>query len=133
MKDIKEIINFEKYPINKTNSSEYKDLVQYNRDLLDNDGCCVLPNFIKENSIIIMKDEAERNLGKVHWTKDSHNPYFTKDDETLSKDHPKRIFTYRESGYLNSDDLEKDSDLNKFYDLEEMLKFVSDKIGRAHV
>ena len=51
MKDIKEIINFEKYPINKTNSSEYKDLVQYNRDLLDNDGCCVLPNFIKEDSI----------------------------------------------------------------------------------
>ena len=129
MKDIKEIINFEKYPINKTNSSEYKDLVQYNRDLLDNDGCCVLPNFIKENSIIIMKDEAERNLGKVHWTKDNHNPYFTKDDETLSKDHPKRIFTYRESGYLNSDDLEKDSDLNIFYDSEEMLKFVSDSLG----
>ena len=51
MKDIKEIINFEKYPINKNNSSEYKDLVQYNRDLLDNDGCCVLPNFIKEDSI----------------------------------------------------------------------------------
>ena len=51
MKDIKEIINFEKYQINKTNSSEYKDLVLYNRDLLDNDGCCVLHNFIKEESI----------------------------------------------------------------------------------
>ena len=62
MKDIKEIINFEKYPINKTNSSEYKDLVQYNRDLLDNDGCCVLPNFIKPDSIRKMKDEVDRNL-----------------------------------------------------------------------
>ena len=51
MKDIKEIINFEKYPINKTNSSQYKGLIKYNRDLLDNDGCCVLPNFIKEDSI----------------------------------------------------------------------------------
>ena len=58
MKDIKEIINFEKYPINKTNSSEYKGLVQYNRDLLDNDGCCVLPNFIKENSIKKMKERS---------------------------------------------------------------------------
>jgi len=54
MKDIKEIINFEKYSINKNNSSEYKDLVQYNRDLLDNDGCCVLHNFIKEVSIKLM-------------------------------------------------------------------------------
>ena len=56
MKDIKEIINFKKYPINKINSSEYKDLVQYNRDLLDNDGCCVLSNFIKEDSIKRMKE-----------------------------------------------------------------------------
>ena len=61
MKDIKEIINFEKYPINKTNSLKYKELVKYNRGLLDNDGCCVLPNFIKEDSIKKMKDEAERN------------------------------------------------------------------------
>jgi len=55
MKDIKEIINFEKNTINKTNTYEYKDLVQYNRELLDNDGCCVLPNFIKEDSIKRMK------------------------------------------------------------------------------
>ena len=128
MKDIKETINLEKYPINDIGSLKYKELTNYTRKQLNEDGCCVLPNFIKEDSIKRMKDEAERNLEKVHWTKDSHNPYFTKDDETLPKDHPKRIFTYRESGYLNSDDLEKDSDLNKFYDLEEMLKFVSDSL-----
>jgi len=128
MKDIKEIINLEKYPINDIGSLKYKELTNYTRKQLNEDGCCVLPNFIKEDSIKRMKNEAERNLEKVHWTKDSHNPYFTKDDETLSKDHPKRIFTYRESGYLNSDDLEKDSDLNKFYDLEEMLKFTSDSL-----
>jgi len=128
MKDIKEIINFEKYPINKNNSSKYKDLVQYNRDLLDNDGCCVLPNFIKTDSIQKMKDEVDRNLSKIYFTSDKHNPYFTKDDKTLPENHPKRIFTVRQSGYLNSDDLEKNSDLNKFYDLEEMLKFVSDSL-----
>ena len=38
-----------------------------------------------------------------------------RDDKTLPEDHPKRIFTVRQSGYLNSDVLEKDSDLNKFY------------------
>ena len=76
-----------------------------------------------------MKEEVERNLPKTHWTKDNHNPYFSKDDENLSKDHPKRIFSFRESGYINSDDLEKDSDLNAIYESDEMLKFVSDSLG----
>jgi hypothetical protein len=76
-----------------------------------------------------MKQEAERKLNKVHWTKDKHNPYFIKDDETLPKDHPKRIFTVRESGYINSDDLEQNSDLNHLHDSDEMLKFVSDCLG----
>ena len=117
--DINKIINLEKYPINDVGSLKYKELTNYTRKQLNEDGCCVLPNFIKSDSIKRMKDEVDRNLSKI---------YFTKEDKTLNENHPKRIFTVRQSGYLNSDDLEKDSDLNKFYDLEEMLKFVSDSL-----
>lgn len=128
MIDINQIINLEKYPINDIGSLKYKELTNYTRKQLNEDGCCVLPNFIKPDSIIKMKDEVDRNLSKIYFTSDKHNPYFTKDDKTLHEEHPKRIFTVRQSGYLNSDDLEKDSDLDKFYDLEEMLKFVSDSL-----
>jgi len=75
-----------------------------------------------------MKDEVDKKLSKIYFTNDKHNPYFTKDDKILPENHPKRIFSVRQSGYLNSDNLEKDSDLNKFYDLEAMLKFVSDSL-----
>jgi len=126
--DIKEIINLEQYPINDSGSLSYKDLINYTRKQLNEDGCCVLSNFIRPDSIKRMKDEVDRNLRKIYFTSDKHNPYFTKEDITLNENHPKRIFTVRQSGYLNSDDLEKDSDLNKFYDLEEMLKFVSDSL-----
>ena len=129
MKNLENIINLNEYPINQTNSDEYKKLIEKNKKLLDQDGCCVLPNFIKTQSLSKMKEEVERNLNKIHWTKDSHNPYFTKDDPELSKDHPKRIFTFRESGYLNSDDLEANSDLDTLYESDEMLKFVSDSLG----
>jgi len=122
------IINLENYPINDTGSLKYKELINYTRKQLNEDGCCVLSNFIKPDSIQKMKDEVDRNLSKIYFTRDKHNPYFTKEDKTLYEEHPKRIFTVRQSGYLNSDDLEKDSDLNKFYDLEEMLKFVSDSL-----
>jgi len=128
MIDIKQIINLEKYPINDIGSLKYKELTNYTRKQLNEDGCCVLPDFIKPDSIQKMKDEVDRNLSKIYFTSDKHNPYFTKEDKTLHEEHPKRIYTVRKSGYLNSDDLEKDSDLNKFYDLEEMLKFVSDSL-----
>ena len=126
---LNDIVDLDTYPINQPGSQKYKDIINYNKKLLDNNGCCVLKNFIKEESINRMKQEAERKLNKVYWTKDKHNPYFIKDDETLPKDHPKRIFTVRESGYINSDDLEQNSDLNHLHDSDEMLKFVSDCLG----
>jgi len=116
MEDLNEIFNLEKYPINDTGSLKYRELTNYTRKQLNEDGCCVLPNFIRPDSIRKMKDEVDRNLSKIYFTSDKHNPYFTKDDKTLPEDHPKRIFTVRQSGYLNSDDLEKNSDLNKFLD-----------------
>ncbi len=126
---LNDIVDLDTYPINQPSNQKYKDIINYNKKLLDNNGCCVLKNFIKEESINRMKQEAERKLNKVYWTKDKHNPYFIKDDETLPKDHPKRIFTVRESGYINSDDLEQNSDLNHLHDSDEMLKFVSDCLG----
>jgi len=128
MKDLNEIINLEKYPINDTGSLKYRELTNYTRKQLNEDGCCVLPNFIKPDSIRRMKNEVDKNLSKIYFTSDKHNPYFTKDDKTLPEDHPKKIFSVRQSGYLNSNDLEIESDLNKFYDLEEMLKFTSDSL-----
>ena len=128
MKYIEEIIDLEKHPVHNPSCSKYNELVNYTRKQLNEDGCCVLSNFIRPDSIQKMKDEVDRNLSKIYFTNDKHNPYFTKDDKTLHEEHPKRIFTVRQSGYLNSDDLEKNSDLNKFYDLEEMLKFVSDSL-----
>jgi len=125
---MKEIINLEIYPINNTGSIKYRELINYTRKQLNEDGCCVLSNFIKSDSIQKMKDEVDKKLSKIYFTSDKHNPYFTKNDKTHPEDHPKRIFSVRQSGYLNSNDLEKDSDLNKFYDLEEMLKFVSDSL-----
>ena len=51
MKDLKEIINLAKYPINDTSSIKYKELTNYTRKQLNEDGCCVLPNFIRPDSI----------------------------------------------------------------------------------
>ena len=61
MVSIKEIINLEKYPINDTGSIKYRELTNYTRKQLNEDGCCVLPNFVKPDSIRKMKDEVDKN------------------------------------------------------------------------
>ena len=66
MKDLNEIINLEKYPINDTGSLKYRELTNYTRKQLDEDGCCVLPNFIKPDSIRRMKNEVDKNLSKIY-------------------------------------------------------------------
>ena len=84
--------------------------------------------FVLNKSLKRMKEEVERNLPKTHWTKDHQILIFQKMMKIYQKIIQK-IFSFRESGYINSDDLEEQSDLNKIYESEEMLKFVSDSLG----
>ena len=95
MKYINEIIDLENYPVHDPFCSKYKELVDYTRKQLNDDGCCVLPNFIKPDSIRRMKNEIDNNLSKIYFTNDRHNPYFTKEDKALDENHPKRIFSVR--------------------------------------
>ena len=68
MIDIKEIINLEQNPINNTGSLKYNELINFTRKHLNEDGCCVLPNFIRPDSIKRMKDEVDKNLAKIYFT-----------------------------------------------------------------
>jgi len=78
MESLNKIINLEKYPINDIGSIKYRELTNYTRKQLNEDGCCILPNFIKPDSIRRMKNEVDKNLSKIYFTSDKHNPYFTK-------------------------------------------------------
>ena len=48
MESLNKIINLEKYPINEIGSLKYKELTNYTRKQLNEDGCCVLPNLLKQ-------------------------------------------------------------------------------------
>ena len=75
MLNINEIINLEKYPINDIGSLEYKQLTNYTRKQLNEDGCCVLPNFVKPDSIRRMKDEVDKKLSKIYFTRLCKKPF----------------------------------------------------------
>jgi len=77
-----------------------------------------------------MNDELEKQINKIYMSKKSINAYlYSKDDPSLPKDHPKRIFANRDNGYLNSDLFARDSEMKFLYEQEELLNFVSSCLG----
>jgi len=124
------IIDLKKYPIQDLNSSLIKELIKKCKNDLDQYSCSTIPNFILPKSLKIMNTELEQQINEVYMSKESINPYLnSKDNPSLEKDHPKRIFSKRYNGYLNSDLFEKNSEMKFLYEREELLKFVSACVG----
>ena len=127
--NLENIIDLEKYPIHELNNLKIKKLIKKCKQELDFFSCCTIPNFILPRSIDSMFKDLKTKLDAVYWSQESINPYFGKDDTKLPLDHPKRIFTKRNNGYLNSDLFTNDSELKFLYETQELLDFISKCIG----
>ena len=92
-KNLSKIVDLEKYPIHDLQSHKIKKIIEKCKAELENDSCSVIPNFILPNSLAVMRKELEQQLDEVYMSKESINAYlYAKDDPSLPKDHPKRIF-----------------------------------------
>ena len=129
-KNLSNVVDLNKYPIGDLYSPKIKRIIENCRTELERDSCSVIPNFILPNSLDVMRKELEQQLDEVYMSKESVNAYlYSKDDPTLPKDHPKRIFMKRFNGYLNSDCFLENSEIKFLYKSEELLKFISACLG----
>ena len=127
---LKTIVDLEKYPIQDLRSQKIKELISKCKDELDQFSCSTIPNFILPQSLEVMNEELKNKIDKVYMSNKSINSYlYSKDDPSLPKNHPKRIFMERDNGYLNSDLFEKNSEMKLLYEQEELLKFISACLG----
>ena len=127
---LKTIVDLDQYPIHNLNSPIIKKLIERCKGELEENRCSTISNFILPESLKVMRSELEKQLDEVYMSKESINAYlYTKDDPSLSKDHPKRNFMNRYNGYLNSDCFSNNSEMKFLYETEELLKFVSACLG----
>ena len=127
---LENIVDINKYPIHDLNSKVIKELIKKCKNDLDQFSCSTIPSFILPKSVKTMHAEVDKKLDGVYWSQESINPYlYSKDEPSLPKEHPKRIFSKRNNGYLNSDLFEKDSELKFLYEQQELLNFVSACVG----
>lgn len=123
---LESIIDLECYPIHDLEHPLTQQVIQECRQRLDEDGCALVKNLIRDESLERMRAESSRLYPDTYWSESSHNPYFSKDDPSLPADHPKRFFQQRSSGYINSDILEATSDLRVLYDSGIVRRFVGE-------
>lgn len=124
-----QMVDLDRYPIHQLDNSMTQQLIKDCRKELDKAGCALLPDFMRQESLDRMKIEANRLMPQTFWSQDRHNPYMTKDLDSLPEDHPKRFFQERSSGFINSDLLGEHSDLNTLYHNEAMTHFVGECVG----
>ena len=124
------IVDLKNYPIQDLNSPKIKEIINKCKTDLDQYSCSTIPNFILPKSLERMNLELEKQVDKVYMSNESINPYLnSKDDSTLEIDHPKKTFSKRYNGYLNSDLFDKNSEMKFLYEQEELLKLVSLCVG----
>lgn len=86
---MRDILDLDTYPLDRTGSVEWHALVQQCRDDLARDGMFNLPGFLKPEAIAKAMDEVRpvmETLSFVH--KRMHNIYFRKEVPGLAPDHP---------------------------------------------
>ena len=123
---LEEFLDLEQFPIHDLTHPKRAEMVKDCRLDLKKWGCAHIPDFISSSAIKKMKDEAFRIMDGARRAHTLVNPYLTKEDTTLPKDHPNRFFEERTSSFINSDLLESDSVLRKIYDSDVVVHFVSD-------
>ena len=90
-------------------------IVQEAREALSLDGCYVLKSIINMEAIYEMQKEASKIENLAHYTTNKVNVYFSKDDASYPKEHPRRFFMERSNGFVSGDKFPKNSMIKELY------------------
>lgn len=97
------------YPIDRTDTRRGRELLARVRASLADDGCAVLPGFVRADRMTWLVAEAERVAPHAHRSFSRTNVYFTKDDPALPPEHPVRRFHDRSNAFVPADHFGADS------------------------
>ena len=125
-KELSYFVNLNEFPIHDSDNSKYKIIVQEAREALNLDGCYVLKSIINMEAIYEMQKEASKIENLAHYTTNKVNVYFSKDDPSYPKDHPRRFFMERSNGFVSGDKFPKNSIIKELYYSKILKEFIAD-------
>jgi len=116
-------INLDAYPINCPGDKLDMVISRVRMDL-ETDGCAILRDFLSVNGINNLIKEANSVAHNAHHSSAKTNAYFTEDDPSLPKSHPKRQFFNRSNAFIPADNFLKSGALRGIFDFEGFDEFI---------
>jgi len=123
---IDEIVDLDRYPLERMGSDDYQRCVESVRAALVKDSCAVLEGFIRTDRVDRLRAEATQLEPHAVYMSYEHNPYFTEIPDDVAEDDPRRFRAGRTNGMVPADRIERQRDLWQFYTSEALHTFLAD-------
>ncbi len=117
-------IDTDRYPLNLPDDIRYQDMISAVQADLNKDGCAVLKGFVRPDAISELVAESDKAASHGHNSKSRTNAYFSQDDASLDRSHPRRRFYDRSNAFIPADNFGEDSALRAIYEWPAFFEFI---------
>ncbi|MEX2495018.1 MAG: hypothetical protein WD448_02960 [Woeseia sp.] len=124
LEEIGDVIDLERYPVDRPDSTALRRAVQRCRADLMERGCSVLQGFFAPG-IGAMRQEAATLAPQAWFQERFGNPYSSPDDPSLPQGHPVRTFLRRDQGFVAGDRIGSETALRRVYHHQAVRQFIA--------
>ena len=124
------LVDLNRYPIVDIHSGAGKAFAEKSRQEYVNTGLCMLPGFIKPDSLSQIASEAESMRSDAYFCKSSHNAYL---DDTTPSDAEDDATAIQEQTFVGSvpyDKIDRNSQLSQLYQWDPLKDFIGHVLGK---
>ena len=131
---LEQVVDTDRYPLSDPESPAWAEAVRQARQDLHQDGCSVLPNFIRSSLHETLQREGNEIAPHAHYDVEVVNAYNISVDESLPADHPARITWERGNAFVPRDRVPQEAIIHQLYRSELFQRFLADcfELPRVH-
>ena len=129
--DYTEIINYQRYPIDKMDDARRQSAVDQVRAELAEDGCAVIRDFFSADGLAALVDEAEARKSQTYYSPTKEcNVYLNDGNPDLPSDHPTNVMKPRTNGFITAELFGSETVARRLYYWEPLKQFLADCLGK---
>jgi hypothetical protein len=126
---IERVVDTDRYPLSEPDNPARRDLVSHVRRELQDDGCCVLPDFVRRSLNGTLRQQGAAIAPRAHHDVEVVNAYNISLDTQLPHGHPARIRLVRGNAFVARDHIPEDDLIHRLYIDRAFQRFVADCVG----
>lgn len=127
MTSLEELIDLDRYPLDRPSASGYATAVEAAREQLHADACAVVADLLRPEAIGLLHDEIIERKHTTHFSTQNINPYFhVQVNPDYPDRHPVNTFIERSSGFIPGDSWDSRCATDALFRSPELTRFIAD-------